>query len=59
MNNNDLAQFLENVLSLNSVSELEQLEREMSESSELHQENLRLTNAAFRIAYELMSAREK
>ena len=59
MNNNDLAQFLENVLSLNSVSELEQLEREMSESSELHQENIRLTNAAFRIAYELMSAREK
>ncbi|MBR1393052.1 MAG: EAL domain-containing protein [Ruminococcus sp.] len=59
MNNNDIAIFLERVLSLHSVSELEPLEKKLSQSSDSSQENIRLMNAAFSIAYELMSAREK
>lgn len=59
MNNNSIASFLERALSLHTVNDLKQLENEITPGIENTPENVRLMNAAFSLAYELMSYREK
>ena len=54
-----IAEFLEKVLTLHSVKELEELEKELPTAEEKTAEDVRLMNAAFAAAYELVSVKEK
>ena len=54
-----ISEFLEKTLTLRSVSELKEIEKELSSEIENTPENVRLMNAAFAVACELMVAREK
>ncbi len=54
-----ISEFLEKALTLRSVDDLKELEKEIAPTIEITPENVRLMNAAFSVAYELMLAREK
>ena len=59
MNNTIISEFLEKALELRTVKDLKKLEKETAPAIENTPENVRLMNAAFSVACELMLLREK
>ncbi len=54
-----ISEFLEKALTLRSADELKELEKQIAHTIKNTPENVRLMNAAFSVAYELMVARQK
>jgi len=59
MINNLISDFLEKALNLRTVKDLKELEKETVPAIVNNPENIKLMNAAFSVAYELMTLREK